>query len=141
MKNLKKASVLFLIGAFLYCLIEILWRGRTHWTMGVVGGILFLILGEINEFLPWDFSLLFQGVLGALAITFIELIAGIILNLYLKLNIWNYSNLPFNFLGQICPQFSLAWLFLSFVGIILDDWIRYLLWDEERPHYHFFPKV
>ena len=44
--------------------------------------------------------------------------------------------MPGNFLGQICPQFTLAWLALSLVGIVLDDYLRYWLFREEKPHYH-----
>ena len=39
MKLLFKYLILFLTGAMVYGIIEILWRGRTHWTMAVLGGI------------------------------------------------------------------------------------------------------
>lgn len=37
--------------------------------------------------------------------------------------------------GIICPQFSAAWVGLSMLAILLDDWLRYWLWGEERPKY------
>lgn len=66
--------------------------------------------------------------------------AGLILNVWLGLNMWDYSNMPGNILGQICPQFTLLWFFLSAFGIFLDDLIRWLLFGEEKPHYHLFRK-
>ena len=130
-----KALVLFLIGAVLYAAIELLWRGHTHWAMAVLGGTLFLLLGGLNNWIPWEMPLLWQIVTGIVTAT--EFAAGCVLNLWLKLDIWDYSRLPGNILGQICPQFTLAWAGLSLVAIVLDDYIRYWLWGEERPHYKF----
>lgn len=133
----EKALVLFLIGAVLYAAIEILWRGHTHWTMAVLGGTLFLLLGGLNNWIPWEMPLLWQIVTGTGIVTATEFAAGCILNLWLKLDIWDYSRLPGNILGQICPQFTLAWAGLSLVAIVLDDYIRHWLWGEEAPHYKF----
>lgn len=69
-------------------------------------------------------------------VTLLELISGIILNVWLKLDIWDYSNLPFNFMGQICLPFSLAWVLLSLIAIIVDDYLRYKFFDEPFPKYH-----
>lgn len=132
-----KALVLFLFGAVLYAAIEILWRGHTHWTMAVLGGLLFLLLGGLNNWLPWDMPLLWQIIIGTAIVTAAEFVAGCILNLWLGLEIWDYSNLPGNILGQICPQFTLAWVGLSLIAIVLDDYIRYWLWGDERPYYKF----
>lgn len=131
-----KALVLFCIGGLIYATIEILYRGYTHWTMAVLGGLMFLLLGGLNNWLPWELPIWMQCILGTLIVTAGELVAGIILNIWLGLGIWDYSNLPGNVLGQICPQFALAWLALSLVGIVLDDYLRYWLFREEKPHYH-----
>ena len=131
----EKALVLFLIGAVLYAAIELLWRGHTHWTMAALGGLLFLLLGGLNNWLPWEMPLLWQIIIGTAIVTAAEFAAGCVLNLWLGLGIWDYSNLPGNILGQICPQFTLAWAGLSLVAIVLDDYIRYWLWHEDRPHY------
>lgn len=50
-------------------------------------------------------------------------------------NVWDYSNMPFNLLGQICLPFTVIWFFLSAVAVVLDDWIRHILWGEDIPHY------
>lgn len=130
--------VLFLCGGAIYASIEILWRGYTHWTMAALGGLLFLLIGGLNNWFPWEMSLVLQGTIGAALVTGAELIAGIILNRWLALNIWDYSHLPGNFMGQICPQFSFAWLFLSIVAVVLDDWLRYWIFGGIRPHYTLF---
>ncbi len=133
-----KALVLFFIGAVAYSLIETFWRGYTHWTMAVLGGLLFLLLGGINNWLPWDMPLVYQVVIGTVLVTVAEFAAGLILNIWLGLGIWDYSNLPGNVLGQVCPQFTVAWAGLSLVAILLDDYLRYWLWGEEKPQYRLF---
>ena len=126
------------IGALLYMVIEILYRGYTHWTMGVVGGICFLLIGLINEYLSWETPLWLQGIIGASIITVLEFISGVVLNIWLDLGIWDYSKIPFNLLGQICLTFTIAWFFLSIAAIILDDYLRYWLFKEEKPRYKLF---
>lgn len=135
LNHANKALVLFAVGAILYAAIEIIWRGYTHWTMAVLGGLLFLLLGSLNNWLHWETPLWKQMLVGAVAVTATEFLAGLILNVWLGLGIWDYSHMPFNLLGQICPQFFLAWSALSLVGIILDDYIRYWLWGERKPEY------
>ena len=131
----QKALVLFLCGAAAYAGMEIIWRGYTHWTMAVLGGALFLVLGGLNEWLPWEMPLLLQGLLGAVTVTAAEFCAGYILNIRLGLGIWDYSRLPLNLMGQICLPFSLIWWAVSILGIVLDDWIRCWIFGEDRPYY------
>lgn len=106
--------------------------------MFVLGGICFVALGLINEVLPWTMSLLLQVLIGAGIITALEFLVGCVVNLWLGWNVWDYSSLPGNLLGQICPQYCLLWLPVSLAGIILDDWLRYWWWNEERPRYRIF---
>ena len=139
MKALKALS-LFFAGGVLYGGIELVWRTFTgnlpgHWSMAVLGGVMFLLIGALNEVLTWQMPLLLQGVIGAAAVTAAEFAAGLYLNLWLELHIWDYSNLPFHILGQICLPFSLIWIVLSLFAVILDDWLRHLFWQEQRPHY------
>lgn len=135
MKRAIKHAVLFVAGGSAYYGIEVLWRGYSHWAMAVLGGLCFLLVGAINEVLSWDTPLWRQALYGAVIITALELEAGILLNLVLGLDIWDYSGLPCNFLGQICLPYFLLWLPLSLAAILLDDWLRYLLFGEERPRY------
>lgn len=136
-----KNSILFLIGGSIYWLIEFIYKtyihsGNTHWSMFVLGGLSFLILGSLNENIPWNWSLLTQGLIGTAIITSLEFLFGYILNIQLQLNIWDYSHLPFNYKGQICLSFSCLWFILGLIGIILDDFLRWKIFDEEKPYYH-----
>ena len=106
--------------------------------MGLVGGLCFVLVGLINEFMSWDIPLWLQGIIGASIITVLEFISGLILNVWLGLGIWDYSQMSFNLLGQICLPFSLAWFLLSIAAVILDDWLRYWFFGEEYPHYRLF---
>ena len=134
-KLILKYLFLFLFGGMVYCLIELLFRGHTHPSMYILGGICFIICGLYNEVLSWETPLVLQMFLGATSITILEFITGVIVNIILKLNVWDYSNMPFNILGQICLPFWFAWFFLSVIAIIVDDYIRYYFFGEEKPRY------
>lgn len=136
-KEFIKIAILFLIGGLIYCGIEILWREHTHWTMGILGGFCFVIIGGLNNYIPWSMKLWKQALTGSIVITSCELVFGIILNLFLGLHIWDYSRMPLNFLGQICLPFTILWFFLSIICIFVDDWLRCLLFKEEKPKYYF----
>lgn len=138
LKILVKYAVLLIIGGAAYCGIEMLWRGHTHWTMFLVGGLCFIFCGSINELFDWDMLIWKQMLICAVGITVIEFVSGVIINIVFKLNVWDYSNLPFNVLGQVCLLFSVLWFGLSFIAIVIDDWLRYWLFDEEKPHYRFW---
>lgn len=127
--------VLCSIGGLLYVLCELVFRGRSHWTMFVVGGLCFWLIGLINEVIPWNMPVWLQCIIGAVIITTVEFIAGCIINIWLGWQVWDYSGLPFNLLGQICLPFTVLWTFLSAVCIILDDYLRYRLFGEDKPHY------
>lgn len=135
MRQLSKHLILFLIGGSVYLCMELAFRGHSHWTMFVMGGILFLLIGAINEFIPWEMPLLEQGFLGAIIITGSEFIAGCILNLWLGLNVWDYSDVPLNIMGQICLPFSCMWVFVSMLAVVIDDLARWKLFCEDKPSY------
>lgn len=138
MKN-KTLKYCFLgaIGGAIYILLELLWRGYSHWTMFILGGICFIALGLINEILSWDTPLIGQMVIGGAIITILEFVTGCIINLWLGWHVWDYSDMPCNLLGQISLLSSVGWIGLSLVGIVLDDFIRWKCFGEEKPRYKF----
>lgn len=137
MNKILKFISLFLIGGSIYFLMETLWRGYSHWSMFILGGICFVIIGGLNEYYGWDMPFWKQCLIGAVIITGLEFLTGLIVNKVLGWAVWNYSNLPFNIIGQICLPYSLLWFVLSGVAIIIDDYLRYWLFGEEKPHYNF----
>lgn len=134
-KNIIKYLILGIIGGFTYVIIEMLYRGHSHWSMFIVSAVAFISIGLINEFISWDMKLWKQMLIGSGIVTVLEFISGYILNIKLGWHIWDYSNVPFNIMGQICLPFSIAWFFISLIAIVTDDYLRYWLFNEEKPHY------
>lgn len=121
--------------------MEVAWKtsqGRPEsisWTMFLLAIILAVPLERFGAELPWEMPLVGQACICAVAITAVEFVAGVILNVWLNLGVWDYSHLPGNVMGQICPEFMFLWFFLSIVGIVMLDWMRYAVEGGERPHY------
>lgn len=126
MNILKKTRfnlTIFCIGSVGYGLIELLWRGRTHWSMMLAGGISFLGLSKISSCLK-KYNLFIKALVGCGFITTVEYIFGIIFNVVLKRKVWDYSKMPLNINGQICALYSFFWLILSFLFIPISDKIQ-----------------
>lgn len=128
-------------GGTVYFLLEVAFktlRGEPEqisWTMLVVAMILTIPVERCGEQLPWEVPLWLQALVCALLVTAVELAAGVILNIWLGLDIWDYSHLPFNLWGQICPQFSAVWWFLCLLFIPAFDWLRWSVEGGKRPKY------
>ena len=106
LKSLKKYLFLLYFGGATYVTIELFGRGFSHWSMFFLGALCFLSYGLINEVIPWGMPLWLQMLIGAVITTILEFIVGYIVNIKLGWNVWDYAELPFNFKGQICPQFT-----------------------------------
>ena len=106
--------------------------------MVILGGICFVAVGLLNEILPWEMPILVQMICGGIIITMLEFITGVVINIQLGWAVWDYSQERFNLLGQICPRYSMYWVLLSGVAIILDDHLRYWLFGEDKPKYKIF---
>ena len=110
-----------LIGGLLYGLIELLFRGHTHWTMVVTGGLCFAFIYLMST--RSDLPLILKCLTAALFITAVEFVVGCIVNRRFRLDVWDYSNKRYNVLGQVCPLFTVVWFFLSFPGVWLSGFI------------------
>lgn len=131
-----KNGALFLTGFCIYITMEVLFRGYSYPLMGVVGGISLVLIDKINDYISWDLDLIIQSILGGIIITGLELIVGLIDKHYLFIDMWDYSNLAFNFEGKICLLFSCIWCLLAMVGIFLSDAFNYYMFrDTECPRY------
>lgn len=127
-KRYNQDAVIFSIGAVSYSLIEILWRGYTHWTMMITGGICFLVLFRVFSRIAHA-KLWKKCAVGACVITLIEFIVGCIVNLWLQMNVWDYSYIPLNLMGQICPLYSALWGLLSIPIVYLSKKLQKALFD------------
>lgn len=132
---LVKYAFLAWFGGSTYCALEVIWRGYSHWTMLVLAAVVFIIVGLLNEVWSWQTSLALQVAVGTALATVLEFFCGCIVNLWLGWGVWDYSDMPGNIMGQICPQYTALWLPLTLVAIYLDDFIRWRIFDEEKPHY------
>lgn len=123
LSNLALHGLFGLIAGGIYLLIELAWRGHTHWTMLPLAAVIFVCAGILDEREnPPPFWL--QVIIGAAIATALELAAGLVLNVWLGLGIWDYSQTPGNVMGQICPQFTLAWALLMVVSIKLENFMH-----------------
>ena len=124
-----------------YFFVEVVFktlRGRPEtisWTMLALAILLAIPLERFGAELPWDCPLWLQALICGTAITVAELAAGLVLNICLGMAVWDYSSLPGNLWGQICPQFWALWCLLSLPMIVILDWLRYAVEGGETPRY------
>ena len=117
MKFLRKAA-LFCLGGMAYVGLELLWRGRSHYSMFLAGGASLLLIGQLNRTQP-RLALPLRALTGAGIITMVELAAGLLFNR--DYAVWDYRSLPGNWLGQICPRYFLLWLVLATLVLLIYD--------------------
>lgn len=109
-----KQLLLFYLGGIAYAALELLWRGRTHGSMFLLGGACFVALGRLRALrLSWPASAL----MGSAIVTAGELATGLAVNR--SHTVWDYRALPINFMGQICLTFSLLWIPVSLFAMAL----------------------
>ena len=133
---------LFLSCGFIYCMIEILFRGWSHWSMFVLTGFLGVFcVDSINNTLSFDCDYIVQILISTILCTIGEGISGIILNVWLQLNVWDYSKMTFGtfFFGQCNVLFCFAWmLIISIIIFYCDAYNYYILKIEPCPYYIIF---
>ena len=122
-RKAKKYSLLFILGAIGYAAIETIWRGHTHWSMMIAGGLCFGLFSVVADRMNGK-SILVKAVVCAVGVTAIEFVFGVVFNLWFKMDVWDYSNMPLNLLGQICPIFSLIWVGIAIAFLPLADVIN-----------------
>lgn len=118
--KLWKYAVLFYIGGLAYMSLEMLVRGRSYASMFLAGGVCFLLIGHLGKVEP-KLPLPVRSLVGAGIVTMVELAAGMLVNR--NYEVWDYRNLPGNFMGQICPAFSLLWIPVSAMAIVVYGYL------------------
>lgn len=125
-----EVSFLLLTGGLFYFALEMICRGRSHISMAICGGVCLWLIYRVNEHLP-KLILPVRALIGAGIITAVEFVTGCIVNLWLGLGVWDYSNQPLQLLGQICVPFSVLWFLLSVPVCWLCTLIRRFLFNYE----------
>ena len=139
-------SVIFLVSGFIYTMLELMWRGRTHWTMFLCAGLCGLVMANINNnLLEFNTDFLEQVFVSALCCTTFEFLFGIIFNG--DFSIWDYRGLwgTIHVLGdQVNILFFGIWIIISFFSLLFLDWLQWKLKLAEKPYYrigwkYFYP--
>ncbi len=130
MDKIKEYIVVFASGGIIYSLIEVIFRGFTHWTMTLTGGAALLIIYIMNIKIKAR-SLILRCFAGCAIITALEFAVGCIVNRGLNMQVWDYSDEKYNVLGQICPLFSILWFLLCVPATLLSFLFR-RRFDENR---------
>ena len=125
-----RKSILFYLGGSAYMGLELLWRGRSHGSMFLAGGLCFLLIGHLGEVRP-RLSLPLRCLVGAGIVTMVEQGAGLLFNR--PYQVWDYRDQPLNFHGQICPMFTALWIPVSLAAMVLYDWLNRGI-DEKMKH-------
>ena len=114
MSNIEKYLLLFIFGGLGYGLIEITFRGYTHWSMVITGGSAFLCIYIIDKTFK-NTPIHIKALIGAVIITTMELTVGLVVNKMFNFAVWDYTNTPINFLGIISLPFCICWYAISYV--------------------------
>ena len=120
----------FLIGAICYGLTEILWRGYSHWSMLITGGMVFCALGRLHKRIL-SVSYLGKSIQGAIAVTITEGIVGLVANKLFRMEVWDYSHEKWNLGGQICLKYFCCWALLAVPAMLffrlVDEHLKKML--------------
>lgn len=138
MQGVGERIFIFLFGYFTYAMIEVAARGFTHWTMAVTGGVVMLYLYEME--VRTQIPLWQRCILGALFITAMEFTVGVIDNLLFGWQVWDYSDVPLNFAGQICLPFTMIWFFICIPACLICRVVRQRFHTESVLSKKIFPE-
>ena len=134
---LLKWFTIFMTGGLVYYFLEIAVRHYSHFSMIICGGLATLLCGGLNQTFK-KMGMCMQMLLSSVIVSELEFITGYIFNLHMNCNVWDYSDVPYNLMGQICLPYSLLWLLIAPAMIYVDDNIRSNLFGEEMPSYRFW---
>lgn len=132
-KRLLEYGFLWLVGGVLYYSFEMIFRGFSHWSMFILGGICMVFFAWQGRCEHFSKPLWIQVLRCTIFVTACEFITGLIVNKWLKLGVWDYSDQPFDLFGQICLPFAVIFSGLCAAGILLDGYLLYWIFKEEKP--------
>ena len=130
MKVFLKNFIIFSVGFTIYQIIEGLFKNfmtiisngsylrSESFLMGLIGGGALLLIGQLNKKFTWNIPIWIQSLIGGIGILLFEFAVGLFMNKFFCPHygitlIWDYSSVPGNILGQICPQYFIIWIILA----------------------------
>lgn len=142
LKNLLRILFFYCFAGGIYMTIELAYRQYTDYHMFYLAGVIGLIILCINEWLSYDTDFLVQVFICGTCALFGELICGILFNA--DYHIWDYREMPFNFMGHIQLYFAFVWYALAAAFIPILDYIDYHMFPREgveKAYYKIFGKI
>lgn len=136
MKKTSEYLFIFTLGGVLYYSFELFFRGFSHWSMFLLGGLCFLFFAQQGLWTGWREPLWKQVLWCLVFVISCEFITGILVNKIMGWNVWDYSDQPFQLMGQICLPFAVIFAGLCAVGILMSGFLLFALYGEEKPHFH-----
>ncbi|MBC8535887.1 putative ABC transporter permease [Feifania hominis] len=119
----KESAGVFGLGAVVYSLMEIGWRGFTHWTMTLTGGLCTLLMYRFNvafrKIKMWK-----KCLAGCAIVTSIEFTVGVLVNRLAHWHVWDYSRERGNLMGQVCVKYSFFWFLLAGPMVVITNILR-----------------
>lgn len=136
-KRLFDSFVVWLTGAVMYFFMEILIRGYSHISMFICGGMAFFVIDKLWwSIRKMNYSIMLKVIMvmmiGSCVITALEYITGVIVNIKFGLDVWDYSELRFNYRGQICMIYSILWSVLSAGCIVVSEILRKNIIEDKK---------
>lgn len=136
MKKVTEYVFLWTLGGSIYYFLECIFRGFSHWSMFILGGICLCFLWFQGSSVGWEDAMWIQVIRSTVFVVACEFITGIIVNKWMRWQVWDYSDQPYNVFGQICLPFAVLFSGLSVIGITLSGFLMHKLFLEEKPNYH-----
>ena len=134
-KRILEYSFLWVLGGTLYYAFEMIFRGFSHWSMFIHGGICMVFFAWQGRSECFSNPLWIQVLRCTVFVTACEFITGLIVNKWLKLAVWDYSDQPFQLFGQICLPFAVIFSGLCAAGILVDGYLLHWIFKEEKPKF------
>lgn len=133
MKRMREFLLLFLLGGCIYYSFEIIFRGFSHWSMFILGGLALWFCTWQGMILEWMEPLWKQVLYCIIFVTSLEFVTGLIVNKAFHWNVWDYSDQPLQLFGQICVPFMIIFSGLCLIGIFLGAYVVHVFFHEKKP--------
>ena len=140
MKRLVSYIMMLTWAGYTYVILELIARQKSDITMLFCASVCTIPMIFLNNIFSYDLDFTIQVLICAAFCTLNELVWGLIFNS--DHHIWDYSDMMFNYEGQICLSFFFVWIIISIPIIIITDWMEYNIFElsSDPPYYKVFGK-